>query len=94
MTADKIQAAQERCARATPGPWQYDGGNAWLVGRDARGFVVTREDGLPHVRDELDAEFCAHARTDLPAALADLVAARVECARLHAALDAPTEKTP
>ena len=62
MTKQKAAAALERCANATEGPWEYE--------------LVTSTDSYPDTTPEgkqaaNNYNFAAHARTDLPAALAD-----------------------
>lgn len=58
-----IDAIQQRCDAATPGPWEIIGGNEYLTGV---GVMV----GAPEGISIADAEFIAHARTDIPALLA------------------------
>lgn len=79
MTAERIAQARERCEKATKGPW-YDpwddnapDDNSITAGDAGEPVVcVSSEDaGYLQVKRE-DAAFIAAARTDLPAALADL----------------------
>lgn len=60
--------AWERCGKATPGPWQtrfmYRMFNSIRQHASALRLMVGLSDN-----DWSDADFCAHARTDLPAAL-------------------------
>lgn len=66
------KAALKRCEEATPGPWKRpfdDGaitadGDTSLLGLDSSDMAI--------VWSKADAEFIAHARTDLPNALAML----------------------
>lgn len=77
MSALDIEAALARCEAATPGPWR--------LGLQDRLQVVVDNDNADEVADvgwgvavgDEDAEFIAHARTDLPAALALLDQCRV-----------------
>ena len=63
FTPKRIREARERCDKATPGPWTADDGR--LYGPpDESGQSVRLQD------DDLD--FAAHAREDLPAALAEI----------------------
>ena len=79
MTWD-IEAAKKRCEEATPGPWWMQGrlyedetGIAGGVYPDV-GFEIDEEGGTTAIIQdgisESDADFIAHARTDLPAAIA------------------------
>lgn len=79
------QEAWERCQRATPGPWKaaYRG-----IFADAGGKVAEVEPtymgyGDPHrttlcIENERTANFIAHARLDLPAALLELAQTKKE----------------
>lgn len=74
MTAEERAAAWARCNAATAGPWV-----------SMKGFV-RGPDNEPWVLHKPDRDFIAHARTDLPAALAGLNAADEKIARLRALL--------
>jgi hypothetical protein len=69
---------QARVDAATPGPWKHDGSGDV---EDVPEFVLDRFDIMPQtiaradLRNE-DAEFIAHARTDVPMLVAALVAAQ------------------
>ena len=73
------QAARERCEAATPGPWAIGGLNRLFVvapKRPKHGIITDfgpRAKG--HPEREANAEFIAHARSDLPAALEEHSAA-------------------
>lgn len=79
--SDKLdrQAARERCEKATAGPWMFDPWKektatheadkfTWVNGPDEPIFGTAGRARIP------DAVFVAHARTDLPLALAELEA--------------------
>ena len=101
MTPDQRKAARERCAGATPEPWEHyeDDGGSGVNARTADGIRFVSYDDMAdgHTPGQYDidraeasanAAFIAHARTDLPAALDALDAADAENARLRAALAA------
>lgn len=89
MTADR-EAIRQRAEKATKGPWtaenaetREDGspGNAWgVVSPD---FIVILHDFVRNV----DAEFIAHAREDIPALLAALDVLEAERDRLRVMTD-------
>jgi len=62
MTKQKAAAALERCANATEGPWEYE----MVTSTDS--YSDTTPEGKQATNNY---DFAAHARTDLPAALAD-----------------------
>lgn len=77
MTREEIAAAEARCAKATPGPWEYEPDDEG----DSMGWITVQPpcDASPvelfDVRGDsaqqyVNADFVAHARTDLPRALA------------------------
>ncbi len=65
MTPDRIAAAEERCAKATPRPWAFWGGS---VMKGNTPLLVL--DNAPHFEQDCtycaNAEFAVGARTDLP----------------------------
>lgn len=76
MTAnDRLDEIQARADAATRGPWSI-----WRSGTDYPQSVVANDDGLSLVAETFtgpqhpaaDAEFIAHARTDVPALVAAL----------------------
>ena len=87
LTTKQLVEIRRRCDAATPGPWSsgddgdglYDSGGRLLVSYlDDQAFVK-----------ESDADFCAHARTDIPALLShinELTAERDALAALVAEL--------
>ena len=80
-TPERIREARERCERATPGPWAH------LIRQekgqhpadDDTAHVVRTADGpITESLTEHDAAFIAHARADLPDALAEIARLRAE----------------
>lgn len=78
MTDDELQAIEARATAASDAPW------------DARGDMVRGADGRmlvgpghPPLAPQMiqDAEFMAHARTDIPALLAEVRRLRALCGR-------------
>lgn len=84
MTPEELKAIENRCNKATPGPWRacHEGkcscGQIWSQQVDAPVADVTRgewgDPGLPYGQipnhyAEANADFIAHARTDIPALL-------------------------
>lgn len=75
---DKLREIEERCEKATEGPWFYDWGNWEIESRSDSSFrtsvcSMTPEDRLScdgqeqnPVDSSDDGEFIAHARTDIP----------------------------
>ena len=95
MTTDlppDIAAIKARADAATPGPWHDEhtdpwgcvlsGDYGWIAPRGWPQYDVDTEQG------KADAEFIAHARTDVPALLAALDAAQQREAEFHATLAA------
>lgn len=78
MSKLDTQAAKKRCEAAGPGPWKAErrepyrnehiGGHTYLI-RAPNGNMPVDKHGI---WEEAEAEFIAHARTDLPAALEEL----------------------
>lgn len=94
MTLD-IQAARARAEAATPGPWtpvlwvdgDYDTPNGYDLGTEHAVALIA--DGS--TEDAATADFIAHARTDLPAALDLLVQARDELLRVRHSAAGPDD---
>lgn len=82
-----LDAIEARAAAASSGPWSVDGGRDgnrlfWQIGgilRDAYGNNSITSD------DEATVKFIAHARTDIPALVAELRSVRAELAAARAA---------
>jgi hypothetical protein len=77
MNLEEIRA---RSAAASEGPWEADG---WEVYGPARRWVAETHDPDNVEQCEADAEFVAHARTDIPNLLALVDALTAENARLR-----------
>lgn len=84
---DRQQAVQARCDKATKGPWHSPGFNEVHTDHD-RGVFVGKDDFgdddcvvADYCTDD-NADFIAHARQDLPDALAVIAAKDAEIARL------------
>lgn len=83
MTPEQLAAIRARAEAATPGPWMVDEGLVWDDGtgececqwyREIRGWTdhgVQCEAGYLVLSRE-DAEFIAHARSDIPALVAEV----------------------
>lgn len=86
-TPERHAAAKERCERATPGPWteQYEYDGKYTV------FMALHAHGNPWEREKENVTFAAHARTDLPDALAEIERLQAEIKRLREALDMAIE---
>lgn len=63
MDAKQLAEIKARCDAATPGPWYADGWAAWDDLENT--FVELSDFGA-------DAKFIAHARTDIPALVAEV----------------------
>ena len=87
MTDAELQAIRQRCERATPGSW-YHGQN---VKHEHNVYGPQQEDITPAFADQNygrpmvpeDATFIAHARTDVPALLAEVERLRAALADYH-----------
>ena len=69
MTTEQLQAIQDRCDKASPGPWNTDGADVF-AGKES--LLSGWDDGSGWFDKEVDAEFCAAAREDVPALLAEI----------------------
>lgn len=91
MTDEEREQIRERAEKATPGPWERGYGSrygdvlAWRDGGVGQYALATTN---AHVKED-NAAFIAHARTDIPALLAEVDALRV-IARAVAALEMET----
>lgn len=61
MTHDELQAIKARAEAATPGPWTFDIEDWKVVNAESQ-----------HASSEEDWQFIAHARTDVPALVAEV----------------------
>ena len=86
MTAEDLAAMKARAEAATPEPWIYEedkegSSMGWIQGLNKGAHY---EESLFDVNGDsaqqyINAEFCAHARTDLPALLAAYEALQKRC---------------
>jgi predicted oxidoreductase len=71
MTDEELRAIQERCDKASPGPWK-----AWVEGRDhvaGSSMIQTSAEDIEMTGATTeDYDFIAHARSDVPALLAEV----------------------
>jgi hypothetical protein len=100
---EEERAAWKRCEKATAGPWvQWKGHSSVFSGTPTENTVGTlrgyhaflfeiNDDDLPRKEARADAAFIAHARTDLPAALATIAALREENRGLRERVGMATE---
>lgn len=74
MTDEELNIIEARANAATEGPWRYEddavievrsGGDAWICQTFSKG----EEDFINH---KGNGEFIAHARTDIPALIAEI----------------------
>ena len=73
MTPEELKAIENRCNKATPGPWYFHPGDSYcafpsIMTRNKHFLVFDIADDAPTEfpgRDE-DADFVAHAREDIP----------------------------
>ena len=81
MTSRQLQEIKARCDAATPGPWCKDDGEALKVRAPHGGYVTILGNLIGHHgsggREQPDtvsanADFIAHARTDIPALIAEV----------------------
>lgn len=87
MPQEELDTIRRRATDATRGPWCHWSG--WdradnCVNSESREDMHTVADVIPEPND---AEFIAHARTDIPALLAEVEWLRADNERLRAALD-------
>ena len=88
MTQEQLDAIQGREAKATEGPWGVDGPAQRGPGDSLAVYHVEDGGTVAYVQPSWDdAEFIAHARTDIPALLAEVEWLRADNERLRAALD-------
>jgi hypothetical protein len=86
MTAD-LDAIEARYEAATPGPWRVE--KSWVVGGKGRGeWNVACVAGEP----PRDADFIAHARTDIPALLAAIDDYEARIAAQKSEMEAAVER--
>jgi hypothetical protein len=97
MKVDELSAIYDRCRRATPGPWVACrdhsviggiGGPICQMDEDDAIVVGQAGDWGPSNDPWDDAEFIAHARSDVPRLLAEVQRVRMELAGYRARLEA------
>lgn len=77
MTPDELAAILARAEAATPGPWEVyptspPVGSSWLLSGEVSIGMMAPKGGAGSQDHLADAEFCAHARTDVPALVAEV----------------------
>lgn len=95
MTQEELEAIEARANAATPGPWErwpddVDGGDGWALVSDADGEPVVGAHPCPLEQcadAEADYAFIAHARSDVPALIAEVRRLRSERDALRVRLD-------
>ncbi len=99
-TASKFdpQAARARCEAAIPEPWraELEYVSAFIPGKRPNGEIIGRWQPsisglLSDEQMRANAEFAAHARTDLPAALEALEEAQKKLDAIRRAIDAASD---
>ena len=76
MTKEQLAEIKARAEAATPGPWEYIERKGFPT-ITSEGFRQSSEPWFDISGDE-DAIFCAHARTDIPALLAEVERLKTE----------------
>ncbi|RNC62776.1 MAG: hypothetical protein AWM53_01995 [Candidatus Dichloromethanomonas elyunquensis] len=76
MNKQELQDIRERCEKATPGPWK------WIInGNTVQSHAITTDTGKCGIQEKIcasispktkNANFIAHARTDIPALLTEI----------------------
>ncbi|UWG96800.1 hypothetical protein LPY66_18265 [Dehalobacter sp. DCM] len=76
MNKEELDAIRDRCEKATPGPWK------WIInGNTVQSHAITTDTGECGIQEKIcasispktrNAEFIAHARTDIPLLLAGI----------------------
>lgn len=64
MTDEELAVIKERAEKATPGPWYSD--------YASRPYVMAEHTPVADVATDADADFIVHARTDVPALVAEV----------------------
>ena len=80
MTDEELQAIRERAEKATPGPWEANEVGLYVIAPLARGKESIARMPYPYgdtSDNQSNAAFIAHARTDIPALLAEVERLRV-----------------
>lgn len=74
MTDEELTAIKVRADAAPPGPWNYEDWPQCIYGPDTEHGTSGR--WIAEADDHTTGEFIAHARTDIPALLAEIAAIR------------------
>jgi hypothetical protein len=89
VTELDLDAIEARANAATPGPWEHGERCVWQAGMlNTAEIAVDCEHGNGGIRRHADAEFIAHARTDVPALLAEVKRLREQVERMRGLLEA------
>ena len=77
MTAADLDAIEQRAHAATEGPWEasahdHAAGDVPILDRTGHYLVICPDCGVRGGYERADAEFIAHARSDVPALLAEV----------------------
>lgn len=74
MTEQQLQEIEARANATTPGPWEIErNSSGWIDGiRAPNGDEIVKTDFGVYPPERPDAEFIAHARTDVPKLLAEV----------------------
>ena len=78
-----LDAIKARCEAATQGPWKVAEPGYRVARDDGTGFLVASTFMATDSRDLPDATFIAHARTDVPALVAEVDRLRAELAEVE-----------
>ncbi len=78
-----IEAAQARCDAATEGPWESSGSSTYAPNQASLSASRELYTGYEGEMSDADSDFIAHARTDLPLALAEIRRLRERTASLE-----------
>ena len=68
MTDNELNEIEARAKAATPGPWVYDTAEIMSIDK----AVVSAEYPEDGFDNEANGQFCAHAREDIPALIAEV----------------------
>lgn len=77
LTAAELDAIEQRANAATEGPWEasahdHAAGDVPILDRTGHYLVICPDCGVRGGYERADAEFIAHARSDVPALLAEV----------------------
>lgn len=96
MIEQELAAIEERCAKATPGPWEWRGKSGTLhtlrdrgeyqYGKTVLAPIYEYDSGVDVKVSEADADFIAYARTDVETLVAEIRRLREFAAEVDKAL--------